>query len=99
MAFLADHMIGFILASLGLTFAIAVALQIVGPTRKRFWIFLSQILGWASTCFIVSWIGLQLPIAHSLAFALLGAAVGAAATLRLIGYFDQADDLVRRWPK
>ncbi len=78
----AEYMGEFILASLGVTYLIALGLILARPANWRLGVWVSQIVGFGATCFVMDWIGLQKALGESAAVALAGAGVGALAAWR-----------------
>ena len=79
--------------SRGLTYLIALILILARPARWRVTLWLSQVLGFGATCFVLDWIGLGRPLVESLALALAGGGVGVLAAWR---WFAIAQDVAAR---
>jgi len=91
----AAQMAGFILASLGLTYLIAVVLIIARPPAWRMGLWTSQVVGFGATCFVMESIRLQKPLVEALMMTLAGAGVGALAAWR----WDVIAEGVRRFAR
>jgi hypothetical protein len=90
---LADHMAAFILGALGLSYLIAVILVSYRPARWRLTMWLTQIIGFSGTCFVMERIGLMRPLDESAGLAVAGAGLGALAAWRWDGVAETIRDL------
>ena len=95
MTAVAEHMPQVILGSLGLTYLIALVLILARPARWRGLMWVSQLVGFSATCFVMDWIGLRRPLAESLMLGLGGAGAGALAAWRWDGVAEWVRNLAR----